>query len=197
MRQVAPFLLCIFALTAGAAEIWRWRDANGVVHYSDNPRPGAERITVNAPRPSGDGPAAQAELPAESGVAVANPDVPVSYRSCIVLSPQNDQTFFGVQAIDVALSVQPGLQNGHRIQVLANGAVLPAWPATAVAYTLPEVVRGSHTLAVRILDQNGRTVCTAPPITFHLRQNSVLPPAGQPPPRPPATVPTPRPQPGG
>src|SRR5687767_12080326 len=108
MRQVASFLLCGLALSASAAEIWRWKDANGVVHYADYPVPGAERISVSAPKPSGDGPATSAELPADSGVAVANPDRPVTYRSCIVLSPVNDQTFFGVQSIDVSLSVQPG-----------------------------------------------------------------------------------------
>jgi hypothetical protein len=42
MRQIATFLLFGVALTAGAAEIWRWKDANGVVHYSDNPVPGAK-----------------------------------------------------------------------------------------------------------------------------------------------------------
>ena len=39
-------------MLAAAAETWRWKDANGVVHYSDRPVPGAERVSVVAPKPS-------------------------------------------------------------------------------------------------------------------------------------------------
>lgn len=199
MRLIASLLLCACALTTGAAEIWRWKDAQGAWHYSDNPVPGAERIIVNAPAPSGSGEAA----PGEALPDVPRPEpgpAPFAYRSCTVSSPAADETFFGVQAVSVRLAVEPEPQPGHRIQVLVNGTPRSDWPASATEYTFSEVFRGSHTLSVRIIDASGRTLCSGMPVTFHLRQNSVLPPAGQParpaPGRPSAPPPRP-PQPGG
>jgi hypothetical protein len=174
MRLVASILMCAVALTAGAAEIWRWKDANGVVHYSDQPRPGAERISAGSPAPgSVPLPDVVAQPGEASGGRVQQPE---AYTSCTVASPAHDENFQGVQPVYVQLSVEPQLQPGHRIQLLVNGAALPEWPAAATSYTLPEVFRGSHTLSVRVLDARGRPVCSGPSITFHVRQQSLIRP---------------------
>lgn len=186
MRQVALLLLLAVPLGAGAAEIWRWTDANGVVHYSDQPRPGAERVTVNVSRPSGvtEQPAPpDSEMPAAA--AAPPPRVaPLAYTTCIVSSPANDEVFQGVQDINVSLAIEPELQPGHRIQVTVNGVQRVDWPTTSTSHTLAEVFRGSHTVQVRILDAGGRVLCAGPGVTFHLRQQSVLSPASPLAPRP-------------
>lgn len=200
MRHVATLLLLGVALTAGAAEIWRWTDANGVVHYSDHPVPGATRMSVDpAPKPSGSGP-----LPAAPAPAPARDPAPATapaalYMSCNITSPGGDETFHSVQPVSVQVNVQPALRAGHRIQVFMNGTPRTDWPANSPLYTLPEVTRGSHTLQARVVDESGNVVCSAPPVTFHLRQQSVLPPANPAPgagsPRPGNPRPTPRPLP--
>lgn len=177
MRPLATFLLFCIALGAGAAEIWRWKDANGVVHYSDSPVPGAERVVmVDAPpQPAGDGGAARQ---APDPVLPEPPLAPVTYSRCEITSPANEQNFQGVQAVPVNIGVEPGLQPGHRIQVFVNGQQRSDWPANATSYTFAEVFRGSHTLTVRIIDASGRTLCAGAPVTFHLRQPGLLSPAG-------------------
>ena len=198
MRQVVSILLCCVTLCAGAADIWRWRDANGVVHYSDNYRPGAERVAVNVPTPSGDAPQAEAS----ASIPQANPDEaasnapPVRYSSCVIQAPVHDEVFFGVQPVEVSVGIEPGLQQGHQVRVLYDGTPLASWPAQSTRFTIAEVFRGSHTLAVRVLDGNGRTVCAGSAITFHLRQTSVLAPQRQPARPPAAPAPGARP-PGG
>jgi hypothetical protein len=143
---------------------------------------------VDAPRPGGDSPpvveqevsesdSGSSEASEQASEAPTQESRPPGYSACEVVSPGHGENFQGVQAITVALSVQPELQRGHRIQLFVNGAAQPDWPAQALTFTLPEVVRGSHTLSVRILDARGRTVCTGPPITFQLRQQSVIRPA--------------------
>jgi hypothetical protein len=187
MRQVAILLLFGVALTAGAAEIWRWKDANCVVHYSDSPTPGAERISVSAPPPSGGDlppPVPTPQLPPLQPAPLA---APFAYATCAVLAPLSDETFRGVQPVEVKLSIDPGLRTGHRIQLLFNGVARLDWPPSSTSFTLPEVFRGSHTLAVRIVDQNGQVVCSGPSSTFHLQQVSVLSPAS---PLRPARTPT-------
>lgn len=175
MRLVASILLCAVALSAGSAEIWRWKDANGVVHYSDQPRPGAERISAGSPAPGSVALPDVVAQPAEANDGVGGQQ-PEGYTSCTVASPADDENFQGVQSVYVQLSVEPQLQPGHRIQLLVNGAALPEWPAAATSSTLPEVFRGSHTLSVRVLDARGRPVCSGPSITFHIRQQSLIRP---------------------
>jgi hypothetical protein len=173
MRPIATVLLLGLAVAAGAAEVWRWKDADGVVHYSDQPRPGAERVIIGeAPKPSGTGPP-----PPPPAVARREPrPAPFSYARCEVVSPAADETLHGVQQVTVTLAVEPALRTGHRVEVLMNGAAIPGWPPELTRYTIPEVFRGSHTLQVRIYDENGVEVCSGPSLTFHLRQTSVLAP---------------------
>lgn len=199
MRLIASFLLCSFALNAGAADIWRWTDADGVVHFSDQPRPGAVKVNVGPiSGPSGSGPVP--EPPAEVTSEPERRQPSFAYSSCVVQSPENDQTFSGVQPITVILAIEPELQDGHRVQVYVNGARRTDWPADATNFTLPEVYRGSHTLQARIVDSGNRVLCSAPTVTFHLQQtglNSPLSPLRpQPTPTRPPVVPTPRPAPG-
>jgi Domain of unknown function (DUF4124) len=180
MRQVATLLLCGVALAAGAAEVWRWKDANGVVHYSDNPQPGAERVAVNAPASAGEAAAPDSgsdyanDTASEGASSNAQAVQPVRYASCTVNQPSHDQVFQGLQPVGVELRIEPGLQEGHQVRVLYDGAALAEWPADSTSFTLNEVYRGSHTLAVRIVDANGRNVCAGSTVTFHLRQQSVL-----------------------
>ena len=163
----------LVALSAGAAELWRWKDADGVMHYSDRPVPGAERITVQSTqRSSGEftpRPAAPVEAPPE-----------VRYTRCIVSSPQNDETFNNVDSVDAVVTVEPALQPDHSVQVFLNGAVYTGWPPASIAHTLTNLFRGSYTLSVRVLDANGRPACTGSIVNFHVRQASLLQPGRRP-----------------
>jgi len=174
MRRVASFLLLGVALAAGAADIWRWKDADGVVHYSDSPVPGAERIIVGGSAPQ---PEVATPAPQPPAAPRAEPPRPaVAYTRCAVTQPPNDEVYFAVNSVAANLVVEPYLQPGHRIEVLLNGAVHKEWPSDALSYTFTGLYRGSYTLAARVLDANGRTVCSGAVSNFHIRQPSVLSP---------------------
>jgi hypothetical protein len=181
MRQLASFLLLGIAVAAGAADTWRWKDANGVVHYSDRPAPGAERVQVGSSSGPGN---AEAAAP-QPATPAANPQqaqpVPtgVPYTSCVVVAPANDEVFNAVNSVSASLLLTPELQEGHRIQVLFDGQPYPAWPEGVLSYTIVDINRGTHSLSARLVDAEGRSLCTGPAITFHVRQPSVLSPARQ------------------
>jgi hypothetical protein len=178
MRRVASFLLLGVAFAASAAtEVWRWKDKDGVVHYSDNPVPGAERVPVGAPPPAG----VPARPPPVAGVPEPEPEPRLRYTRCVVTEPANDKIFKAGNSINADLTIEPPLQRGHRIQVYLNGSAYLDWPETDTAYVLNGLYRGSYTLSVRVLDANDRTLCTGPAINFHVQQASVLSPARKPP----------------
>ncbi len=187
MRRLASFLLLGFALAASATEVWRWKDANGVVHYSDSPVPGAERVNTGpAPKPGG----TSAAPPASRSVREADSEAPapalIRYTRCEVTRPANDTTFRGAETVTAAVEIEPLLQSGHHLQLLMNGSVYPQWAGTTTSYAFPQLDRGSYALAVRVLDSNGATMCSGPAINFYVQQPTLLSPARQqpPPPRP-------------
>jgi hypothetical protein len=176
MRKLVALLSMCIALSATAAELWRWKDADGVTHYSDRPVQGAERIDVqNTQLSSG---ATEPSAPQPPPPAPAQPAF-TKYTRCVVAAPSNDEVFHVPDSVAARVDVEPALQAGHRLQVLLNGAAFKEWPANQFAYTL-NLYRGSYTLNVRVMDANGRVLCAGSPITFHVQQPSVLSPARRP-----------------
>ena len=165
----------LIALSASAAEMWRWKDADGVTHYSDRPVPGAERIQVLSTQKS-TGEATPANRPAPAPAPAE-----VRYTRCTVGAPINDQVFNNVRTVDVSVVVEPQLQPDHQLQVVLNGQAYTGWPANSLSHTLADLVRGSYTLGVRVLDGNGRPQCEGPIVNFHVRLPTVLAPNRRPP----------------
>jgi hypothetical protein len=194
MRILIP-LLAAMALSPPAVsqEIYRWVDRNGVVHYSDQPGPGAERITVSG---SVARPAEEPETP-----ELYSPDRPpdgapgAAYQSISITSPAMDEAFFGADAdVDVQIALDGELQPGHEIALYLDGQRAGNDGPTA---TLSGVGRGTHSLRAAVIDESGNTLLTSPDITFHVRQPSIAnPPVGPalrpPPPKPPAKPPAPK-----
>jgi hypothetical protein len=178
MRKLVALLSMWVALSATATELWRWKDADGVTHYSDRPAPGAERIDVQATQRSSGAsePSAQAVVPSSSPPP---PAAVTQYTRCAVAAPMNDEVFNNPGAVSARVDVEPALQPGHRLQVLLNGSAFAEWPANQFAYTL-NVYRGSYTLNARVVNANGRVLCAGSAITFHVRQPSVLAPGRKP-----------------
>ena len=92
---------------------YRWVDAQGVVHYSDTPQPGAQVIqlpsaqTYRAPPP----PAAASKAAAAAAAAAAN-DPASPYQSCGIAEPAAEASFFAPDTVPVAVQLTPGLRPG-------------------------------------------------------------------------------------
>lgn len=72
----ATFLFAASALADG--DIYRWKDASGVWHYSDQPQPGATLVSRDS-RPVNDAAAStQGAAPAPAPTAVSSDPLPVS-----------------------------------------------------------------------------------------------------------------------
>jgi hypothetical protein len=81
MRRVISFTATVLftASALAAGDVYRWKDANGTWHYSDQPQAGAE-LVVRGSRPVGgsDTPAAAAPTPAPAATTVTEDVLPVS-----------------------------------------------------------------------------------------------------------------------
>jgi hypothetical protein len=184
MRKLVALLSMLTAVSAVAADMWRWRDADGVMHYSDRPVPGAERMSVQAPQSAQ--PASQsssgASFTAPRPEAAAAP--PIVYTRCEIQRPSNDEVFNSVTTVTVTVALEPGLVDGYRLQMLVNGAEYKDWPAGSTTYSLENLFRGSYTLSARVVGADGKPACQGPPVSFHIRQPTINSPARRPVPAP-------------
>ena len=174
MRAILFTLLLLPCTAAIAATVYKWVDQNGVTHYSDQPSPGAEKLKVgsaqsyqsNANRSSG----------VQRDVILPNQTSGPAYSSCVITSPSNDEVFTNVTSVSGSLRLQPTLLSGHRLSVALDGKKLEGISSSATTFNLSPVFRGSHTLNLIVEDSNGGVVCSAPAVTFHVRQPSAQAP---------------------
>jgi hypothetical protein len=198
MRTALLLLLALAASglsgTASSAEVWKWVDANGVTHYSDQPVPGATKIEVRAGNIS----EARAPQPPPSDESDSgSPAAPASYVTFQIVRPTSEQTLVNTAGqVDVAISVVPQLKATHRLNLYLDGKLVTGFPRNATSYALTEVPRGSHNVNAVITDADGNTIQESASVAFTVRQESIAQPPvgpslGQPPPKP---QPRPRPQ---
>jgi hypothetical protein len=176
-RYVSLSLLSLAALTvlasgAGAQTIttYRWVDAQGVVHYSDTPQPGAQVIhlqsaqTYRAPA-----------LPGASAAAAAAKDADSPYQACAVTQPASEASFFAPETVPVAVQIAPGLRPGDQLAVTIDGAALNPVVPGRLQYQVTAPERGAHTVNVVVQDGDGKQVCHSS-LTFYVQQPSLLSP---------------------
>jgi uncharacterized protein DUF4124 len=166
-------VLCLFAVfAADAAVIYKWTDADGVVHFSDQPVPGAEKIVTSSTTSNGIGGAAKGG----SNTPASAPGTPaaVAYSTFAIDSPTQEQVFFNDEIIPVRLSLEPALRPNQSITWHLNGKQLDDQPPTAVSFALQSLGRGTYVIAATISDSVTGESKTSNSVTFYMRQPSEL-----------------------
>ena len=193
MRTWVLLLGCLLALSSQAQtrrEVYQWRDADGVTHFSDFPQPGARKIILN-------GSPAPAPPPASAAVAARPTAQPVAtevvYDRLEIWSPENGASFFGADSVvSIRIRSEPEVGPTHRLLTYLDGKLLPGENATE--HSLTDVDRGVHSVTSVIVSRDGKELIRSAPVVFHIKQPSVANPRNQGPAvRPPQPMPLPRP----
>jgi hypothetical protein len=189
LLALAAFGLCS---TASAADVWKWVDANGVTHYSDQPIPGAIKIEVRAGNIS----EARSAQPLSNQADSQSQTEQGSYREFQIVRPTKDQNIINTGGeVAVEIRIAPPLRATHKLNLYIDGKLVTGFPHNTASYALTAVPRGMHTLTALVADASGNTIQDAPPVTFNVRQESIAqPPVGPSLGQPPKPVPRPRPQ---
>lgn len=165
-------LLGIFVAATATADVWRWVDENGVVHFSDTPVEGAERIDVSeSSRTTG----ARVFTPPPQVRADDEPAPEVqekfSYESLEIASPAAEETLWNIEGtLSVSLALTPGLQTGHQVRVYFDGEPRMV---NSTSFTINEVWRGVHNIQAEVLDETGKLMIRSRPNRFYVQQSAV------------------------
>src|SRR5205823_6336849 len=108
MRRRLLTLISLLASLAVAGTVYKWVDENGVVHYSDQPHPEAQKVDV-PPAQTYKGGASVPAMPTTGTSAPPASSEPASaYQGCAISEPAKDQTFTNVDALSVMVRTDPG-----------------------------------------------------------------------------------------
>lgn len=200
MKTRMPLLaLCLLAYASQAqeskVELWKWTDANGVVHYSDTPGPGAVRVDLAVPQGQPSTPAPTATQ-ASGSTQVATPN----YKSLTIVAPTDQTSYFDADSVvNVQIDSSPELLEGDQIYLYVDGQRYGS-SGDAYTYSVPNLPRGSHTLRAVIFDDAGNEKIRSSLVTVYLKQPTANNPLNVGPslrPPPPKPTPKPTPKPGG
>ena len=150
---------------AGRTTVYRWVDAQGVVHYSDQPHPNAQKLEIRGAQTFATLPAPQAAAaPQETEPATASP-----YDSCAITQPADQQMLMNVYQATAQVQTSPALRQGDEIRLFVDGKQIAG---SGSSFTFP-VYRGQHSVQAVIQDSTGQIVCETTSVTFFVHQPSI------------------------
>lgn len=174
--SLSLLLLGVFAVT-GQAAVYKHVDEEGnLLRYSDVPqKPGDEPMDMPPPAMEFDSktPASAPEFkPSTSSPAAEKREerTPVTaYSAVTIMNIRDDE---GIRAnggiFSIKLASQPALDAaaGHRYMVMIDGAAHQK--SDSAEFQLENLVRGTHSISVQILDRDGSVLTSSSPITMHV-----------------------------
>ncbi len=167
LTHIALLLMTLSVLPAVLGDsLYKWVDAQGNVHYSDKPQPGATKIHL----PNAQtfvAPVVAAPVGGHEGGNLQPQQQVPGYSTFQIASPTADETLNNVQSVTVTVDLEPGLRDGDKITITLDGQ--SQGPGAVLSATFDEVDRGEHSASATLLEANGQTI-SAPAVTFYIQK---------------------------
>lgn len=163
----ALLVASLLVLPAGRGDtLYKWVDAQGNVHYSDKPHPGATRLHLPKPTTY----SAPTAMPPNARVASDAHPAPAqqAYTGFEIASPTADQVFWNVRSVTVTLSVQPMLHPGDEVTITLDDKTIG--PRASTSATFDNLDRGEHTVHATLSSPGGNII--AKPVTFYIQKST-------------------------
>ena len=114
-------------------------------------------------------PAVTSEKPAITSEKSENKKpVNTTYKKFVIEKPADDKTFRGVNSLTVKISIQPPLNQNHKIIILLDGNQISK-PMHSTQFLLQNLFRGTHVIKAQIVSETGRILMETNN-TFHIFQ---------------------------
>ncbi len=164
-----PLLITLAACaSAWSATVYKWVDDNGVVHFSDQPNPKAQKMevagaqTYTAPTPSTP-PATAAPAPPPPA---AGPPV------CVIDTPAPGQVFLDTFSITGHVTLAHAGPEGSQTVLRMDGGDITPLLGPNGSFALSQIARGDHTLTLQVTTDHGDVTCQGNSVTFSIRQRA-------------------------
>lgn len=162
-------LLCLLlASLPAAAQVYTYIDAEGNRVFTDKPRQSNAEL-IQLPPSNG-----MHSVISEPPPAVTPPSAPEpGYQMLRILVPQPDATIRdNAGNLIVTATSEPALHSGHSFRLLLDGQATGESGRSPV-FPLENIDRGTHQLAVEIVDAQGRTLERTPNQPLHMLRSTL------------------------
>lgn len=170
---IAAALIGLALNPALAQTIYKTVDENGNVVYSDT-NPDGDGVPVTLRELSVVKPGKLETAPAAEENRAAGDDQETAQAAppgLSIVSPQSEETIWNTAyVLSVALDISGPLPEGSQLAYIVDGEVKET--SRSPRAQLTEVFRGEHQLTVELRGSDGRTLASAGPVTFFMRQGS-------------------------
>jgi hypothetical protein len=163
-------LLLAVSASASAATVYKWVDDNGVVHFSDQPNPKAQKLTIAGAQTYGAQAAAVAAPPATAAAAP-----PAATPVCVIDTPAAGQAFMDTFSISGHVTLA-NVGREAQATLRMDGLDISALLGPNGSFAVSQVERGDHTLTLQVTDAHGAVTCEGTAVTFSIRQRSAVAP---------------------
>lgn len=177
MQRMLFTLISLACSVALATTVYKWRDENGVIHYSDQPHPNAQKLQVQGVQTFSS--SAAAVRAGTSSDAESNEQAPNPYKGCVIAQPLNQQSLPNAQSVFIRVQSDPVPRSGDRIFITMDGQGLNGGQATGMSFNVTPIERGEHTVQAKILGPGDQVMCQTPSVTFFVQQPNLFTPGFQ------------------
>lgn len=164
---IVAFIALILAapVDAAQAKVYVWRDENGVLVFSDSPRPGAEEVKVKEDNPV---------LPSvDTSILDIKPQVIEDKYEVVITRPENNATIRdNTGSIYIAGGIKPIFKRGFKIQLYLDGKPHEK-PQPHAMFSLRNIDRGEHQIKMELINDKGKVIASSKETTFYMHRASV------------------------
>lgn len=169
MRHSLLLLTLIFTLLssnvfAASTKIYVWRNDDGVLVFSDSPKPGAEEVEVRAPNTSSSVDTSMLDLTPKI--------IKDDYQVEINQPKQNATIRDNTGSVYVTGSIKPIFKQGLHIQLYLDDKPFEK-PQPHSMFVLRNIDRGEHIIKMKLLNEKGKVIASSKSITFYMHRSSV------------------------
>ena len=170
MIKLLLFTLLGITLAAPAhpnsTKIYVWRNENGVLVFSDSPRPGAEEVKTKP------GNIIQSSTSLDTEVLDINPQTIIEKYEIVISTPKNNATVRdNTGSIYIAGGIKPRFKAGLEVQLVLDGKPHQK-PQKHSMFSLRDIERGEHKIKMLLLNEEGKVIASSKSVTFYMHRAS-------------------------
>ena len=155
-----------FPTSATSTKIYVWRNADGVLVYSDSPKPGAEEVEVKESN--------NISSSIDTSILDINPKAIEEKYQVEISQPANNATIRdNTGSVYVSGRIKPIFKQGLKIQLLLDNQPYEK-PQSHSMFVLRNIERGEHQLKMDLINDKGKVIASSQSITFYMHRASVI-----------------------
>ena len=162
LTLIITLLSC--SVLAASTKIYVWRSDDGVLVFSDSPKPGAEEVEVREPNTSSS---------VDTSMLDLTPQVIKDDYQVEINQPKENATIRdNTGSVYVTGSIKPIFKQGLTIQLYLDNKPYEK-PQPHSMFVLRDIDRGEHIIKMKLLNEKGKVIASSNPITFYMHRASV------------------------